>query len=448
MDAKLEKLVDNFKSALKNADLDQLNEQAPLVFQKRNSLDKNSADLLKALVHQYSRKLLNHNDYDKLQQLLDVLRDNNPPLYEMHCVQFNIELIQYYAYQRASEEKIAALFYEVWSKTEDILDIAVLTDVFFYLAYYGYDLVIEDVMEELYRQLNLWSHDAGLAMAYWHFSRLLDAHYAENNSMTEQDLQQIIERNKELFGLGLNEDMVQQFRLVHIHKGIKSKEQWDELYYRSRLEAYAFVEYDAQVKLFQKGIPFYVSQIIWYNLRSYFNPDKRSYEPFFLIDDKTFVDFLQHTLERKDQAMVIWGLPYVIEYLYEEGFFEIYHKKLQLELVDKLKEAFIHKYRFELWKFSFVHLWQQEVNEEERALFDRSFEASHEEIAQGAVGDPTLGRLGNPFEKLLSSRRVERNIKRNEKVSVKYYDGTVKKNIKYKFVMKEIETGKCDIIDA
>ncbi len=42
--------------------------------------------------------------------------------------------------------------------------------------------------------------------------------------------------------------------------------------------------------------------------------------------------------------------------------------------------------------------------------------------------------------------RKGKKIGRNEKIDVKYEDGTIKKGVKFKKVMKDIELGKCEII--
>ena len=45
-----------------------------------------------------------------------------------------------------------------------------------------------------------------------------------------------------------------------------------------------------------------------------------------------------------------------------------------------------------------------------------------------------------------ANRKKGRKFGRNEKVTVRYKDGSSKRNIKYKLVMKAVKAGKCEII--
>ena len=76
---------------------------------------------------------------------------------------------------------------------------------------------------------------------------------------------------------------------------------------------------------------------------------------------------------------------------------------------------------------------------------DPEWQALREEFQEERIGlfDRILPRPVPPTQPI----RVENKIGRNEKVDVKYTDGTVKKGIKYKKVQRDVETGKCEIID-
>ena len=117
---------------------------------------------------------------------------------------------------------------------------------------------------------------------------------------------------------------------------------------------------------------------------------------------------------------------------------------------------FKEKNRHYLWKYSFVQKWESYEGEElaERELAKKEFKASYDLPIE--LGELDMLKFDNLFKEPLTIARdevshqrllkPERKIGRNEKVTVKYSNGTVKENIKYKHVLKDLEEGKCEIV--
>lgn len=449
MDEKYKRKLDIFWDALEQPDFEQLSTLAPEIFVKtEGEPDDEITETLGEFAYHYLDLLTEYRKFQQLQDFKELLKQEKPFL-DLNCmIEINSNLIHFHAYQGSGTHEIRPLFNDIWTGKEHI-DLVVLEDLIFSLMYYGYGELIGEVMVDAFQTFAVWKNRVSRKVPLLDTARMLDAHYTDHDSITEEELQNILDGIYKRYKLSLNDTILQELKLAHLNRELNSREYFEQQFDKSPSEAYAYMQYDAQIYLFERGIPFYVSETILYHLYPYFFEYKKDDSlPFFFIESKSIADFVPGELSRKDQAMVIWGLPYLIGYWTEKGYVEIYRKKLQLETVEKLKKAFIHFCRFSLWQFSFVHHWQPEVDHKEKQVFDRSFECTEEEIFQGAIGEQSLGIGQDPYEMVKTTRLSTGKFKRNDKISVKYYDGKVKSNIKYKHVMHDIESGKCDIIET
>lgn len=86
---------------------------------------------------------------------------------------------------------------------------------------------------------------------------------------------------------------------------------------------------------------------------------------------------------------------------------------------------------------------QKEFKTKRKSLFsEMPSNNPGEPPAQAAGRAPSKNKYAKPVKPVRSGHKIGRN----EKIDVRYTDGTVKKSIKYKFVKQDIEEGKCEII--
>jgi len=211
-----------------------------------------------------------------------------------------------------------------------------------------------------------------------------------------------------------------------------------------------------------KGIPYVHSSSIFSCLTQYFQEHNPSYPitAFFTLDQRAFYVRLKGLAGDYEEAKIlkvlsIWGAPYFLDFLLEFGIID--HPDWyarQLKVIHSLKSLFKKSFDSQLWELSFVHHWQpsshtslkewQKEAQSWRDSFSRvrhpithsHFDypySRHEEYEKGKSPGTNKGP-----EKLVFGR--------NDRLTVKYNDGTVKENIKYKHVYQDIENGLCKVM--
>lgn len=252
----------------------------------------------------------------------------------------------------------------------------------------------------------------------------------------------------------------------------------------------------------QKGISFPIAFYLFDKMKEYWSIGEQKPKDLFVINPG---DFYQFTL---DLGNIVGSLePEMYAFLY--GSFYVYDFLLLNNGIDEttyhgykmihanVREKMISKQYFRLWNYSFVHEWEvpdgwkKEWQDRETELFKETLNLTYyreadkdreKEVLEAfqQLLPPKEDRLdkkyklpdrskNNPYANMIKnldfsklstpkppkpkipSREVDLNnrlpkVGRNEKVTVKYANGTIKKDVKYKKVMRDVESGKCTII--
>ena len=216
----------------------------------------------------------------------------------------------------------------------------------------------------------------------------------------------------------------------------------------------------------QWNCPVSVSGIYWMHLGDYLAEGKGKWISRLQIEDNKLNEWLNAVSGlfldgSANVASILWLTPYLLTFLYENQLINTFEYKKQNALIQRYKREFKKDYRLTLWKYNFVHDWNVisddmvEAHKEEITLFNDSFliEPSpsiqrdifkfDESFKPKSIEEESIGDIKFEPEKPI---KLDRKIGRNEKVSVEYPDGTIKKDIKFKKVMEDVLAGKCELI--
>ena len=251
----------------------------------------------------------------------------------------------------------------------------------------------------------------------------------------------------------------------------------------------------------KKGIPFVVGDILMDYLFRHFariveektkfgkkRQIKKHYntiklwQEYFKFEGKSFTKFAENQSGfmmdyRINEVLILWGSSYFVDFLEESG---IISDEKYIQSQKKIIENAKGKYNKEpidtfnkadLWHYDFVHSWQpakgidMETWTTEQKMFRETYDMVIEEKPWRPEDNDMFGALerlsvleeNEEVKKKEEKRPVDihvghyeretRKIGRNEKVDVEYEDGTIKRNVKYKRVMKDVESGKCKLLN-
>jgi len=177
--------------------------------------------------------------------------------------------------------------------------------------------------------------------------------------------------------------------------------------------------------------------------------------------------------ENSKRFAVIWGLPYLFSFLYQQGVFSeiTYQNNIKTALTAKKEGCFDNaSFKYNSWRMTFLHTWERPEHmteaefEEEAKYIQEKYHTPLEEVK--AAKDKEVDELLKVFdfdkintentealdwddddqEPVPPMKKPTKQYGRNEKVSVKYNNGEVKENVKFKKVEKDIEKGLCQIV--
>ncbi len=229
----------------------------------------------------------------------------------------------------------------------------------------------------------------------------------------------------------------------------------------------AFMKY----MLDEKDMPFALSAYIWnylflywegtgiyteevqYDIETYFGYHADAYRSFLGKYSGFIMDY------RFSSVALLWGVCYVYDFLRTLNLItDLEYEDVQTT-VRAYKYDLIYENLSSLWLYSFVNDWKKsgmETDEEKqkiKAIFDEYYDATPEKIRADTRGhfftrprteplwlQPSSGKT--TFTPIKSAPKIGRN----EKVTVEYKDGTVKKDVKYKKVKTDVEMERCKII--
>lgn len=412
--------------------------------------------------------------FDKIIAFSMAVRTHNPDLYEKARFYIYEALISYYIFKR-EEATLAQLAEELVREPDEQIDI--FLDCFYKLVFNNYAELAENLVEQTYETISTSDEviggDKELAdcIYYLELERLFRqfqssgqlalSHFKERLAPFNLKLTDIfLAQTEKGFGAPIEAFPPGTLQKLHEEDIFPFLYTVELLFYRHMLE---------------KGVPFLTTGYIIPNFHDlWLNINQRTGKPkkiSFRISLSQLTEFIQSQqgflIDRNvNLCALIWGLQYIYDFLLLIQLIdESYHKSFS-ETIGKFKVHFAKLNSKNLWKFTFVHNWPkpesitEEAWEAEKALFVNSFDVDpypDEKTYSWEQIDPNY-KMPDMDDLFLAFQKVEEEIKplpfkksvpkigRNEKVTVRYNDGSIKKNIKFKIVQRDLENGNCELI--
>lgn len=399
--------------------------------------------------------------YDKIEELRRVLKIHQEELYEEDGDYLNESLIEYYCFR----EDLGKIKENLIDFIEREYDYDLLIKSIKQIQYYGYSEIIDKLIEKEFTKVR----DSAKLIDGAEFELAKFKYHIELEKLFKspegKDSYDWIEFGKRIspYGFKFNEEYLAALETGLLKKGIADEGldllkdfPKEKTYIMGTLEM-MFLKY-----MDQKGCCFPISGVIWYELFQYFeNKKERNWPNYFKIGKKDYEQFLSSKSgfisdNTIDIVLILWGSSYLLDFIKKLGVINEEQYLAQKELVKKVMLKFREENRYYLWKYSFVHEWERYEGEElaERELAEKEFKASYDLPIESEELD--MLKFDSLFKEPLRTSpkegiyqrliKPERKIGRNEKVTVKYSNGIVKKEIKYKHILKDLEEGKCEIV--
>lgn len=446
--------------------------------------------------------LENTKKFDKIELLQEKLKANNKKIYESEKAYLIEGLVKYYCFVDDTE-KLEITFKDLYHLDTDY-------DIFLLclkrVIYHGHLEIANAAIEYKYEAVkadpNLFDAVAELASMKYaiEFEKFYDA-FQINGSFDFEGLAEKVAG----FDFEDGTEMVKKAVQSEIHD---LKNILGDKSLLTREERLAILVNIFERKLKEKGFLYVLSALLANYLFMYFERKReREYnempwnkqqkklaensisKDYFRFEEDKFSDFAENQSGmiidyRISEVLILWGGSYFVDFLEEAGIIsDEKYIKSQKEIIEKAKEKYNKNVapsdKQILWECDFVHLWKPAkgidvetvVAEQKmfRETFDMVFEEKLEsgellEVLETLEKLATLAKMVDDddyfddeyFEEMEEVqpdiytekyKRLTRKIGRNEKVDVEYEDGTIKRNVKYKRVMKDVESGKCKLLN-
>ena len=405
--------------------------------------------------------------FDEIQTLTRVLKAHNAKVYEETYLYLNEALINYYCYTRNAE----ALQEPVQEFLTQWLDYDMLLLNFYRLVYYQHqelaNRIIEDKYEEVQNSKDLiQGAEYDLAMVKQHMlletlaNSVTDKVEEANWQQFKQAAGKYNFEFEEIYRQNLEDGLLRPQELIErMQQGFLKGEK--------RTEAVSALGIMFSQAMSAHHLSFAISGIIWNHLHEYWESQKaNSWQDFFRISEQKFEGFVNRRSGliidyRIEIALILWGSYYVLDFLHEQGLLTEQSYEAQQAALTRIKQKFMDANRYSLWEYDFVHDWAPprritpEDWQSEKEAFAHSFTlvSKYQELED--MDFPDLSDLEDSTPNFNAPAPVSNatympasvnKIGRNEKVSVRYEDGTVKKDIKYKKVADDLSAGRCELL--
>ncbi len=454
------------------------------VFKKDLSAQDADLDLVSDIFFEVYCAFIDKSRNEELIELFSLFRTHNFSYYKKQRTIYNDHLIEYHCAKNDSES-LAIPVQDF--KDDPLADVDMTFRAVKLLLRYGYTEWIDEIATKSFKLVRdsdkVWSD--GYFFALIKFMNLLEEAYTNFKNNQPIEWEGYTDQLK-AYDLTLEQEIIEGYEKAFA-SSLESLSQNFKTEYTNKENGLKFLSKCFYVYLKEKGVPFIISQSFFWGLNSYWSEEnkKYKYEKYFSLEQASFKKYILSKTGmiidyRFQSVSILYGAAYIYDFLLESNLItqESYDKTK--EIIQSLKTAFIQENLPYLWKYNFVHQWPQPnmLSDEEwaaeKASFKRceseSFKSLREEIEPGffrltkeeqAKHKPIFMNFDNdrrPIIKPAKSNnkdnrtvrfveaRVGPKIGRNEKVTVEYNDGTIKKDVKYKKVMKDVENGACKII--
>lgn len=417
-------------------------------------------------------------EYAKIVEFTEVLATHNPNFLAEVAPYFDEFLITYFCYQGQTELLDAPIQRFLANPLEDY---DLLLKSIKLLIYYGHADQVKAIIGQVYPE----ARDSGKLVAGAERELAMYRFYQELEWVySHYDEEVVFEWSPFLKGLrafdfefkdeSLLEDLEEILRrsLWEVHIGLSPAFKYNRTQALSRLGKHFLVYMRG------RGVSFATSSDIWENMVEYWE-DRRgtpSLQNYFSLRPASFKEYLVKRSGfildyRFYSAMILWGSTYVYDFLKAAELINETTWTTTQKGIRNLKEELIQEDPDNLWKFSFVHAWgkPESLSEAEWLAEQATFREYHAKLAdkkdkpsQTSFFAPSeaelmegLKRLEqfNPEEdwseevpKVVPFKRKLPKIGRNERITVKYTDGRIVQDIKFKKVKADLEAGDCEII--
>lgn len=412
-------------------------------------------------------------DYAKIEELKIQLKEKNNWLYRMVGAYFDDTLIEYYCFHR-DEKALEAILNDFLEAPLE--DYEILERGLEYLLYYEYTDLVEKVVAGTYSQLlksDDYTEDATSNLARMQFDIDMKRVY-ENYQSTQQWDWGILEKRKVPFDYEIGEGYTDKIEYAFEADGRQLKQALDTDLKEKRIFRLIILRKGFMKYALAYNIPIATSGSIWDKMVLYWKARGRRPSKYFDLEKKPFKAFVVEQTGllipyHMRGVLILWGSLYVYDFLLSVGLVPLKQYQEAVDVIKEYKKAFANEFQWSLWKYDFVCNWKKaaastsEEKDAEEKIFRASFPQTREEenVTEyffNRLDSADLQELQSLLEQFKQSEIFEEEeeeapkialpkIGRNEKVTVRYIDGTLKKGIKYKKVIKDLEQGKCELID-
>ncbi len=381
--------------------------------------------------------------YNGIERFGEVLKNKQPNLYKKEGEYINEALIKYYCFTK-NDEKLKVQIKDAITREYDY-DL-VLKSIK-QLLYNQYIDEVNEIIESEYKNVKespklIQGAEFDLAIIKYYIE--LGQLYMDQKDNSNFDLTSFTDKVSQ-YGFNFNQDYCKHLEIglfdnsADVLKRLLMEFPNDRSYIMASLEM-KFLKF-----MQERKCTFPVGGKIWYNLFQYFEDRKtKDWQNYFKIDKHSFRGFInslsgflyRNTIEK---ALVIWGSSYFLDFIFQSQIILESNYQNQKEVIGRIKSEFKEINKHELWEYSFIHNWtpDETTNLESWNTERNQFESSYElDIDQEEFNELKINKLfGNSFpaqeNNISSPKPIERSKKigRNEKVNVKYIDGTIKKDM-------------------
>lgn len=402
--------------------------------------------------------------YDKIEVFADLLKVKHTALYKENLDYICHALVPYYCYLRDAS-KLRAIINDTLAQAYDL-------DLFFeslkHILYYQYFQIANEFILREYENIKL-SPDiidgAGYELSMIKFYIEAEQGYLKQREAGLEEWEAFIKLMNSQFDFNLTSDSIQYFLDGLFSQDTTELEQLFSKHTIKDKPLHTYLEGAFIKEMLLKNIPFPISRNIFQHLLDYLREENQAKRPksLFYFRDKSFTSYLNSVgnffSDNTDtKALIIWGASYFNDFLFQQTLISSEQFQKNRAVISKQKEHFREAYKSALWQATFIYEWQpsndilEEEWQKEKAHFTASFHVEPELIEPDPFLIPTddfsKPTLDNSFiPELKQSKRIELKYGRNEKITVQYLDGTIKKDIKYKKVMHDLERGSCKVVE-
>ncbi len=318
---------------------------------------------------EFQSALEDAKEYEKLIKFVDIIRRNQPIIYQESFSYLNISLVTYYLFKE-EPEKAWASFYPCTQNPDEGYDIyfdLIKTFLFFQQDDIISEAKIRNIYEIMERDRISPGYKSDLVGLIFH--RELEKYYA-NQQFNRDELIAMMDN----YDYEISDELLEKLDLFYsvsydkenIWKLGKSKDKKDLF-----LIEFLFLEY-----MKNKGFSFSHSGLLWYGLVEYFSinsPNKNvQHGNLFQITYKSFTNYLRDRvdiwLKTTNQCFnIIWGVVYFYDFLQSYKIISEHEYQAAISVIKKVKEKFKSENKPDLWEYTFIHSWQKpdSISEEE-----------------------------------------------------------------------------------